>query len=102
MIPGGLTPILQSLDCDFIYVYRHNYQLVADEWACKNPNIKLTAAHRCILGTHFTAAAHKYAISVVDIAASFKKRGYIWPTADGSHIQLRELPGYKYEAPLLL
>ena len=23
--------------------------------------------------------------------------GYIWPTADGSHIQLRELPNYKYD-----
>ena len=29
---------------------------------------------------------------------SFKKRGYIWPTSDGSHIDLRELPGYQYDA----
>ena len=70
---------------------------MADEWAFKNSNTKLTAAQRWILGTHFTAAAYKYAISVVNIAESFKKRGYIWPTADGSHIQLRELPNYKYD-----
>ena len=57
VIPGGLTAILQSLDCDFIFVSRHHYQRVADEWACKNPNLKLTAAQRRILGTHFTAAA---------------------------------------------
>ena len=33
-----------------------------------------------------------------NIAESFKKRGYIWPTSDGSHIDLRELPGYQYDA----
>uniref|UniRef100_A0A7S4G397 Uncharacterized protein n=1 Tax=Eutreptiella gymnastica TaxID=73025 RepID=A0A7S4G397_9EUGL len=31
-------------------------------------------------------------------AESFKKRGYIWPTSDGSHIDLGELPGYQYDA----
>uniref|UniRef100_A0A7S1I382 DDE-1 domain-containing protein n=1 Tax=Eutreptiella gymnastica TaxID=73025 RepID=A0A7S1I382_9EUGL len=97
VIPGGLTPILQSLDCDFIYVYHHKYQQVTDEWACNNQNAKLNAAQRRILGTHFTAAAYKHAISVVDIASSFRKRGYLWPTSDGSHIELRELPGYKYD-----
>ena len=35
-------------------------------------------------------------ISVVNITESFKRPGYIWPTADGSHIQLRELPDHKY------
>ena len=74
VIPGSLIAILQSLDCDFIFVYRHHYQKVADEWACKNSNTKLTAAYRWILGTHFTAAAYKYAISIVNIAESFKKR----------------------------
>ena len=43
-------------------------------------------------------AAYKHALSVVNIAESFKKRGYIWPTCDGSHIDLRELPGYQYDA----
>ena len=28
----------------------------------------------------------------VNIAESYKKPGYIWPTSDGSHIDLRELP----------
>ena len=48
--------------------------------------------------THFTAAAYKHALSVVNIAELFKKRGYNWPTSDGSHIDLRELPGYQYDA----
>ena len=26
-----------------------------------------------------------------------QERGYIWPTSDGSHIDLRELPGYQYD-----
>ena len=49
-------------------------------------NLKLTAAQCRILGTHFTAAAYKHALSVVNIAESFKKRGYIGPTSDCSHI----------------
>ena len=36
----------------------------------------------------------KYA--VVDIVESFRKCGYLWPTKDGIHIDLREPPGYKY------
>ena len=28
----------------------------------------------------------------MNIAESFKKRGYIWPTADNCHINLQELP----------
>ena len=51
-----------------------------------------------ILGSHFTAAAYKHALSVVNIVESFKKPSYIWPTSDGSHIDLRELPGYQYAA----
>ena len=82
VILGDLTAILQSLDCDFVFVHRHHYQKMADEWACKNSNTKLIAAQRQMLGTHFTAAAYKYAIFVVNIAESFKRCGYIWPTAD--------------------
>ena len=41
VIPGGLTAILQSLDNDFIFVYRHHYRRVGDEWACKNPRLGL-------------------------------------------------------------
>ena len=41
--PRGLTGILQRLECDFIFVYRHHYKKMADEWACKNSNTKLTA-----------------------------------------------------------
>ena len=49
--------------------------------------------------THLqTFAIYKHALSVVNIAESFKKRGYIWPTSDASHIDLRELPGYQYDA----
>ena len=105
IIRGGLTAIVQSPDCDFIFVYRHHYQHVADEWACKNPNLKLTAAQRRIWGTHFTAVAYKHALAIVNIGDSFKKRGYIWPTSDGSHIiiiiishDLRELSGYQHDA----
>ena len=32
------------------------------------------------------------------IVESFKKRGYIGPTSNGSHMDLRELPGYQYDA----
>ena len=97
MIPGGLAALLQSFDGDFIFVHRHQYLKVADQWASKNLKTKRTAAQRQILGTHFTAAAYKHANSVVNIAESFKRLGYIWPTPDGSHIQLWELPNYKYD-----
>ena len=33
----------------------------------------------------------------MNIAESFKKHGYIWPTSDGSHINLRELAGDQYD-----
>ena len=93
VILGGLIAILQSLDCDFIFVYRHHYQHVADEWACRT---QILSSMR-ILGTHFTNAAYKHALSVVTIAALFKKRGYMWPVSDGGHINLRELPAYRYD-----
>ena len=64
----------------------------------KNTNFKLAASQHRILGTHFTAAASKHALSVVNIAESFKKHGYIWPTSNGSCIDLRELPGYQCDA----
>ena len=103
VIPGGLTAILQSLDTDFIFIYRHYYKLFSSEWEDKNLNTKLTAAGRRILGTHLTAMAYKKALDQVNIAESFLKRGYLWPTTDGSHIFLRELQGYRYDpaAPLL-
>ena len=112
IIPGGLTSVLQTLaqgtdnpaaDTDFIFVYRHHYQRIAFEWADKNPDVKLTAETRRILGTHFTAQAYEAALERVDIARSFSNRGYVWPTDDGSHIKLRELPSYSYDpfAPLL-
>ena len=68
VIPGGLTSVLQSLaqgtcnpapDTDFIFVYRHHYQRIAFEWADKNPDAKLIAETRRILGTHFTAQASR-------------------------------------------
>ena len=88
---------------DFIFVYRHYYKLFSSEWEDKNLNTKLTAVGRRILGTHLTAMAYKKALDQVNIAESFLKRGYLWPTTDGSHIFLRELQGYRYDpaAPLL-
>ena len=71
---------------------------MADEWAGKNPNLKLAAAQRHIVGTHFTAVASKHALSFVNIAEIFKKHGYIRPTFYGSYIDWRELPGYQYDA----
>ena len=36
-------------------------------------------------------------LTILEIS-QIKKRGYIWPTSDGCHIDLRELPGYQYDA----
>ena len=55
---------------------------VADDWVCKNPNLKLTAAQHRILGTHFTVGAYKHALSVVNIAGSFKQPGYQYDAND--------------------
>ena len=102
VIPGGLTSILQTLDTDFIFVYRHEYQKIAFEWADNNLDSRLTSSMRRILGTHFTAKAYEAALKKVNVAQSFTNRGYLWPTEDGSHIRLRELPAYKYDSSAAL
>ena len=63
----------------------------------------LCASGRRVLGTHLTAKAYQAALEKVNIARSFVSRGCVWPTEDGSHINLRELPAYRYDptAPLL-
>ena len=91
-----MTSILQSLDTDFIFVYRHWYTCFANEWEIANLGTKLCAVSRCILGTHLTARAYARALEQVNIAESCLTWGYLWPTSDGSHIKLRELKSYQY------
>ena len=49
VIPGGLTPILQSMDVHFIFVFRSKWKRVAHEWEDANVDKKLSAAQKCIL-----------------------------------------------------
>ena len=50
---------------------------------------KMNAAKECMLLTNFCAKG--------GTRNSFIKLGYVWPTEDGSHIQLHTLPAYNYD-----
>ena len=60
-------------------------------------NFQMRSSLTCLRGMMATIRL-SLSFSVANIAESFKKRGYIWPTFDGSHIDLTELPGYQYDA----
>ena len=45
----------------------------------------------------FCARAWELTLQNVDPEASFSKLGYVWPTEDGSHIQLCALLEYEYD-----
>ena len=96
MIPRGVTPILQSMDIHFIFVFRNKWKLVAHQWEDANVGKKLSAAQKRILLTKFCAQAWELTLQSVDPENSFTKLGYVWPKEDGSHIQLRALRDYKY------
>ena len=77
MIPGGLPPILQSMDVHFIFVFRSKWKRVAHEWEDANVDKKPSAAQKRILLTKFCARAWELTLQSVDPEASFSKWGYV-------------------------
>ena len=95
VIPGGLTPILQSIDVHRMYVFRSKWKHVAHEWVHANVDKKLSAAEKRILFTKFCARAWELTLQSVDPEATFSRLGYVWPTEAGPPIQPRALPQYE-------
>ena len=57
VVPGGLRPILQHIDTDVAFVFRHLWQAMGHEWETAHATTKLNAASYRILASKLCAAA---------------------------------------------
>ena len=90
VIPAGL-----AFDTDVTFVYRRYDQQFGSEWADSDRDNRWIATSRRISGTHLTARACARASEQLDIGEPFLSKDHLWPTADGNHVNVRNMPDYK-------
>lgn len=96
-IPEGTTSVVQYLDTEHNYVFKHHYRKIFTVEV--EPNLigkTISARNKRILVTRMVAKAHALTIATGEAKRfmKFKCLGYL--PCGASDIQLRVLPSYKF------